>query len=73
MRRWVCWLALALTVLGQTGCFLSRYSSTPNDRMSELLVESENLRQIDGERRRFWLISNPSCLTYERVSGAMEP
>jgi hypothetical protein len=46
---------------------------TPNDRMAELLIESENLRQIDAEKRRFWLLSHPSPLTYERVSGAMEP
>jgi hypothetical protein len=73
MRRWLCWLALALTVFGQTGCVLTRYSSNPQDRMGELLVESENLRQIQGENRRFWLLSSPSTLTYERVSGAMEP
>jgi hypothetical protein len=73
MRRWLCWLLVTMAVLSQTGCFLWRYSSGPNDRMGELLVESENLRQINAEKRRFWLLSNPSCLTYERVSGAMEP
>jgi hypothetical protein len=51
----------------------ARYSTGPNDRMAELLVESEPLRQGEVEKRRFWKLTNPSAQTYERVSGPIEP
>jgi hypothetical protein len=68
MRR----LLLALTaccILQCTGCFLNAYSSDPNRRIQQLINESENLRQIELEWERFWLLDQPSHLTPERVHG----
>jgi hypothetical protein len=73
MRRWLCWLVLAGSILAQTGCFIQRHSSNPVTRMNELLVDSENLRQIEYEWQRFWLLDHPSTLTWDRVSGVVGP
>lgn len=57
---------LSLAVL--PGVF-ARYSTHPIDRMSELLVDSEP----SGPERRFWKLTDPAELTYEHVSGPLEP
>jgi len=73
MRRWLCWLLLVGTVLGQTGCFINRYSSNPIRRMTQLLNTSEDLRQVENEWERFWMVDHPSTLTPDRVSGVIQP
>ncbi len=73
MRRLFHLLALGLVVLGNTGCVLNIWSSDPNMRMEELLNVSEDLRQIQGEIRRFWMIDQPSHMTYYRVHGGIGP
>jgi hypothetical protein len=73
MRRLFFLIAVAGVVLGNAGCLLNAYSPDPNIRMTQLLNQSEDLRQIGAEWRRIWFTNQPSSLTYERVSGAMEP
>ena len=73
MRRLLLAVATAGLVLGNTGCFINRYASDPNQRMDELLNESENLRQIRGEWARWWMIDQPSHLTPIRVHGGLGP
>lgn len=55
----------------QSGCLLNQYSSDPNIRMQQLLYQSEDLRQMIGEWRRFWLNEQPSHLTPERIHGGI--
>ena len=64
-------LAASLAILANAGCFLNRYSSDPNRRMQELMYESENLRQIQGEVERFWMNDQPSHLTPDRTHGGV--
>lgn len=67
-------LLLAFAVFGLTansGCLINQYSSDPNIRMSQLLNQSEDLRQIMPEWRRFWLNDQPSHLTPERIHGGI--
>jgi hypothetical protein len=75
MRRKLIVAALAiLACLPNTGClFFNRYDSDPNYRMTQLLNESEDLRQVREERHRFWMNNQPSLLTYDRLSGAIGP
>lgn len=54
-----------------SGCLINQYSSDPNIRMSQLLNQSEDLRQITPEWRRFWLNDQPSHLTPERIHGGI--
>jgi Mg-chelatase subunit ChlI len=62
-----------LLPLGSTGCLLNQYPSDPNQRMDVLLNQSEDLRQIGNEWRRFWMNDQPSHLTPERVHGGIGP
>ncbi|MBX9680408.1 MAG: hypothetical protein K2X38_16745 [Gemmataceae bacterium] len=72
MRRYV-WILAASLALSNVGCFVNQYSSDPNVRMDQLLNQSEDLRQIQGEWRRFWMNDQPSHLTPIRVHGGVGP
>jgi len=72
MRRYLLMLA-TIVALSNVGCFVNQYSSDPNIRMDQLLNDSENLRQIQGEWRRFWMNDQPSHLTPVRVHGGVGP
>jgi len=72
MRRWLLVVALAGFALGNTGCFINLYSSNPNRRVTELLNNSEDLRQIEYEWERIWFTDQPSHLTPERVDGGIQ-
>ena len=38
----------------------------------QLLNQSEDLRQIENEWERFWMVDQPSHMTYERVHGVLQ-
>lgn len=61
--------AFALTA--NSGCILNQYSSDPNERMQQLLYQSEDLRQFKNQWRKFWFNDQPSHLTPERVHGGI--
>ena len=64
--------AIALVGLAaNSGCLLNQYSSEPTVRMQQLLYQSEDLRQIGQEWRRFWFNDQPSHLTPERIHGGI--
>jgi hypothetical protein len=75
MKRWRFLLltAAAALTLGNAGCFINQYPSDKNERMDVLLNQSEDLRQINGEWRRFWMNDQPSHMTYARVHGGIGP
>jgi hypothetical protein len=74
MRRLLWNLAmLTLLCLSSTGCVLNQYSSDPVIRMEQMLIDSENLRQMHDEWRRFWMNDQPSHLTPYRVHGGVGP
>jgi len=60
------------TAVASTGCFLNAYPSDPALRMTVLMNQSEDLRQIQYELMRFWLVESPSHLTYDRVDGSLQ-
>jgi hypothetical protein len=71
MRR-VLFLAVVAAIGGlNAGCFLNAYPSNPERRIMVLMNQSENLRQIDYEMERFWMVDQPSHLTPERVHGGV--
>ena len=71
MRRWILLAVLAFVSLSSPGCIINQYSSDPNERMQEMLNESENLRQMRGEWQRFWMLDQPSHLTPVRIHGGI--
>lgn len=70
MRR-LLWMAVAGVVLMNTGCLINLYSSNPVRRMNQLLVQSEDLRQIEYEVDRIMFVDQPSHLTPERIHGGV--
>ena len=70
-RKLILGLIAALALTANSGCLLNQYSSDPNVRMQQLLYQSEDLRQINNEWRRFWFNDQPSHLTPERVHGGI--
>jgi hypothetical protein len=52
---------------------VSFYSPDPNERMEQLLRESEDLQAAREEWHRFWMNNQLSTLTYERLKGAVGP
>jgi hypothetical protein len=70
-RRLIMLTAMGVLALANIGCFLNAYSSDPNIRMEQLLNQSEDLRQIEYEWRRFWFTDQPSHLTPVRVHGGL--
>jgi hypothetical protein len=73
MRRVLMLAAAAAILVGVNGCMINAYSSDPNLRMTQLINQSEDLRQIDLEWARFWFTDHPSHLTPERVDGSIQP
>lgn len=72
MRRVVMLTTVLGLALGNTGCFINLYSSDPNRRMTQLLNQSEDLRQIEYEWERIWFTDEPSHMTPERVHGGIQ-
>jgi hypothetical protein len=68
-------LGLVLLAVGE-GCApvpLPRYAAYPPKRVEELLVDSENMRQIGDEWERFWFLDQPSHMTPFRTHGGLGP
>jgi hypothetical protein len=65
--------ATALLSFANSGCMINQYSSDPMVRMEQMLIDSENLRQIHDEWRRFWMNDQPSHLTPYRIHGGVGP
>jgi hypothetical protein len=73
MRRVLMLAATVVMLVGVNGCMINAYSSDPNLRMTQLINQSEDLRQIELEWVRFWFTDHPSHLTPERVDGSIQP
>ncbi len=71
VRKVILGLIAVVGLASNTGCIINQYSSDPNVRMSQLLYQSEDLRQIQNEWRRFWFNDMPSHLTPERIHGGI--
>jgi hypothetical protein len=73
MRRIWATLAIAILAAANTGCIINQYSADPNIRMEQMLYQSEDLRTITNEWRRFWFNDMPSHLSPQRVHGGIFP
>jgi hypothetical protein len=72
-RQLILGMIAAFGLTANSGCLINQYSSDPNIRMQQMLYQSEDLRQIQNEWRRFWFNDQPSHLTFERVHGGISP
>ncbi len=77
MRKYAAafFLVGTLLAIGQ-GCApvpLPHYAANPTKRVSQLLNDSENLRQAGDEWDRFWFLDQPSHMTPFRTHGGLGP
>lgn len=70
-RKILAVVLLTFALLQTTGCLIAPYSGDPIQRNQQLLYNSENLRAIQGEWERFWLLDQPSHLTPYRTHGGI--
>ncbi len=73
MRRILAMTTACLLMVSNTGCVLNMYSADDNIRMEQMLYQSEDLRNIREEWRRFWFTDMPSHLSPQRVHGGIYP
>ena len=74
MRRvWVMGLLAVLTTVSSSGCFLNMYSPDPIRRYRQLFYQSEDLRLIEDDLERFWMVDQPSTLTFKTYHGFGKP
>ncbi|MDR3234246.1 MAG: hypothetical protein LBT46_11395 [Planctomycetaceae bacterium] len=62
---------LSASLLSSTGCVHAIFSSDPIRRNNQLLNKSEDLRLIQDEWERFWMLDQPSHLTPYRTHGGV--
>ena len=65
--------AIIALALGNTGCLLNPYSSDPNQRMQELLIDSENMRLMQSDWQHVIGHDCPSHLTPDTLDGTIVP
>lgn len=70
-RKLILGVVAVVALTANSGCLVNQYSSEPNVRMQQLLYQSEDLRQIGNEWRRFWFNDQPSHMTFERIHGGI--
>ena len=73
MRRFLSLASICVLLAANTGCIINQYAADENIRMEQLLFQSEDLRQIREEWRRFWLNDMPSHLTPQHIHGGIAP
>jgi hypothetical protein len=72
-RRLLILAAYASLLIPSSGCMVNQYSSDPIVRMEQMMIDSENQRQMHDEWRRFWMNDQPSHLTPYRIHGGVGP
>ena len=71
VRKLILSAFLGLILLGETGCLLPMYSGDPVKRNQQLIYTSEDLRQVQDEWERLWLIDQPSHMSPNRRHGGI--
>jgi hypothetical protein len=71
MRKMILTLTLGWLVSATSGCMLPAYSGDPTRRAQEAIYTSENLRLLQDEWERFWLLDQPNHITPYRTHGGV--
>ena len=62
---------LGIALLTSTGCVHAIFSADPIRRDRQLLYQSENLRLMQDEWERFWMLDMPKHTTPYRTHGGV--
>ncbi len=71
MRKYILLVIAGLLLAAGTGCVLPAYSADPAKRTEQLYNTSEDLRQIQDQWDRVWMVDQPSHMTPYRTHGGI--
>jgi len=71
MRKLLLTVVFGLLLSTTVGCLLPAYSGDPNRRVQQLIFTSENLRLLNDEWERFWMLDQPDHTTPYRTHGGI--
>lgn len=66
-------LMAVITATTSAGCFINEYASDPIRRYRQLFFQSEDLRFLEDDLERFWMIDQPTQLSLKRYHGLGDP
>jgi hypothetical protein len=66
-------LLVAIAATSLSGCFVNQYSSDPIRRSRQLFNQSEDLRLLEDDWERFWMVDQPSNMSLKRYHGTGDP
>ncbi|WP_437192692.1 hypothetical protein [Planctomicrobium sp. SH527] len=71
MRKLFLLIAMTTTLSVQTGCIIPIWSASPDDRVRQMIYQSENYRQIPEIWERVWFLDMPDLQTPYRTHGGV--
>ena len=71
MRNFLLFIFLGCAALASSGCIIPAYSGDPQRRTQQEIYSSEDLRNVENEWERWWMIDKPSHLTPDRLHGGI--
>jgi hypothetical protein len=71
MRKLFLLIALTATLTVQSGCIIPIWSASPDDRVRQMIYQSENYRQIPEIWDRIWFLDMPDLETPYRTHGGV--
>ena len=71
LNRCLLTVLLGIALSTSTGCVHAIFSGDPLRRSQELLYKSEDMRAIQDEWQRFWMLDQPSHMTPYRTHGGV--
>ncbi len=71
MRKLCLTLALAATLTAQSGCIVPIWHASPDERVRQLIYQSENYRHVPEIWDRIWGLDMPDVATPYRTHGGV--
>lgn len=71
MRRYLIAAIMGIALISNVGCFLPAYDPDPSVRAKQLMYESENMRNVREEWKRFWFLDQPDHQNPFRTHGGI--
>jgi hypothetical protein len=71
MRKLFLLSVLAAMLTSESGCIIPIWSASPDDRVREMIYQSENYRQIQEIWERAWFLDMPDLETPYRTHGGV--
>jgi hypothetical protein len=71
MRKLCLLMAMTMILAAESGCIIPIWSASPDDRVRQMIYQSENYRQIPEIWDRVWFLDMPDLETPYRTHGGV--